>query len=83
MSAEQQSTEEPKAIEFNPDSSGVFLQKIELDGLGPVVINENGSISRITNWHQMTSQEQEITQRVIAKRNKSRLEKLKEKETFN
>lgn len=34
---------------------------LKLDALGPVVVNEDGSICRITNWHQMNSHEQVFT----------------------
>lgn len=54
--------------------------QIKLDQLGPVVINENGTISRITNWASMSKQEQENTQRVIAKRNAKRLAVLEKME---
>mmetsp|Transcript_8982 Transcript_8982/g.15402 ORF Transcript_8982/g.15402 Transcript_8982/m.15402 type:complete len:235 (+) Transcript_8982:171-875(+) len=49
---------------------------IVLDLLGPVVLNENGTLSRITNWHQMTEHEQQATQRVIGNRNNLRREAL-------
>lgn len=53
---------------------------IKLDGMGPVVVNEDGSLSRITNWPQLTEREQEVAQRRIAKRNAERLERLRKKE---
>mmetsp|Transcript_49385 Transcript_49385/g.114152 ORF Transcript_49385/g.114152 Transcript_49385/m.114152 type:complete len:209 (-) Transcript_49385:129-755(-) len=48
-------------------------QAVTLDQLGPVVVNTDGSLARITNWHQMSEQEQAVTKRRIAKRNVSRL----------
>ena len=48
-------------------------QSVTLDRLGPVVVNTNGTLSRITNWHQMGEQEQKLVQRRIAKRNVDRL----------
>jgi predicted Fe-S protein YdhL (DUF1289 family) len=39
-------------------------------------VNEDGSLSRITNWPQMTDREREVTQRRIAKRNTERRNKL-------
>ena len=50
---------------------------VKLDGLGPVVVNHDGSLSRITNWPQLTEREREVTQRRIAKRNGERLERLR------
>lgn len=41
------------------------------------VVNENGSLSRITNWDALSEREQEVAKRRIAKRNKERLDALK------
>ena len=46
--------------------------------LGPIILNSDGSMSRIPNWKDMPKSEQEKTMRVIAKRNKSRKAKLLE-----
>eukprot|EP00435_Cladocopium_sp_Y103_P038402 s1804_g10.t1 len=51
---------------------------VKLDKLGPLVINTDGSIARINNWHEMTELEQQNTLRVLGKRNKQRLAKLRE-----
>ena len=48
---------------------------VQLDSLGPIVVNTDGSLSRITNWAEMTEAEQKKTLRVVAKRNKARLRK--------
>jgi hypothetical protein len=53
---------------------------VALDGMGPVVVNDDGSLSRITNWSKLTEREREVTQRRIAKRNAERLERLRAKE---
>ena len=42
------------------------------DELGPVVLNKDGTISRIKNWHQLTKGEQERVAIRIAKRNAKR-----------
>ena len=55
-------------------------QTVKLDALGPMVVNVDGSLSRISNWDKMTEMEQKSTIRVLGKRNKARLEALKEKE---
>jgi hypothetical protein len=48
---------------------------LKLDALGPMVVNTDGSLSRIGNWSEMTELEQQKTLRLIAKRNKKRAEK--------
>ncbi|PWY86299.1 hypothetical protein BO70DRAFT_361131 [Aspergillus heteromorphus CBS 117.55] len=50
---------------------------VKLDHLGPLVVNQDGSLSRISNWEQMTEIERTNTLRVLGKRNKSRLDALK------
>ena len=53
---------------------------VTMDAMGPVVVNDDGSLSRITNWSKLTEREREVTQRRIAKRNAERLERLRAKE---
>ncbi|PCG96260.1 Hypothetical protein PENO1_069290 [Penicillium occitanis (nom. inval.)] len=50
---------------------------VSLDHLGPIVVNQDGTMSRISNWDKMTEIEQKNTMRIIGKRNKQRLEALK------
>lgn len=50
---------------------------VSLDHLGPMVVNVDGTLSRIGNWEQMTEIERKNTLRVLGKRNKQRLEKLR------
>eukprot|EP00049_Salpingoeca_infusionum_P010554 m.182669 g.182669 ORF g.182669 m.182669 type:complete len:90 (+) comp14673_c1_seq1:142-411(+) len=47
-------------------------EPVKMDALGPVVINTDGTISRIENWHDMSPLEQERTLRLIGKRNRKR-----------
>ena len=49
-------------------------QPIKMDQLGPVVVNSDGSLSRITNWPTMSEQERQTALKLIAKRNKKRLD---------
>ena len=49
----------------------------KLDHLGPMVVNTDGTLARITNWEHMTEGERQATLRVLGKRNKQRLEALK------
>jgi len=46
---------------------------IKLDDLGPMVVNSDGTLSRIANWSNMTEVEQARTLRVLSARNKVRL----------
>ena len=47
-------------------------KKTPLGDLGPIVLNSDGTMSRIANWTQMTKAEQESTARVISARNAKR-----------
>jgi len=63
-------------------SSGITLQlgeSVTLDHLGPVVVNTDGTLSRITNWHQMEEAEQQVVKRRIAKRNVDRLKQFRDR----
>ena len=53
---------------------------VKLDHLGPMVVNQDGTLSRISNWDNMSEIEQKNTIRIIGKRNKQRLEALKLRE---
>ena len=50
---------------------------VKLDGLGPLVVNVDGSVGRVSNWQEMTVDERETTLRILGKRNKQRLGALK------
>lgn len=52
---------------------------VKLDHLGPMVVNTDGTMSRIANWELMTEMEKQKTMRVLGKRNKQRLEALEAK----
>ncbi|CAD7926614.1 unnamed protein product [Amoebophrya sp. A25] len=54
-------------------------ERVTLDALGPIILNEDGSMARITNWHEMMEHEQKNTLRVIARRNAKRREALLKK----
>ena len=47
-----------------------------VDSLGPIVLNKDGSFSRISNWLQMADGEQARTLKLVAKRNLKRRKKL-------
>ncbi|EKX53377.1 hypothetical protein GUITHDRAFT_101081 [Guillardia theta CCMP2712] len=46
------------------------------DRLGPLVVNADGSLSRIANWENMTEAEKANTLRVLGRRNGARLANL-------
>lgn len=50
---------------------------VTLDHLGPLVVNKDGSLSRIANWETMSEKERKNTLRVLGKRNQERLGELK------
>jgi hypothetical protein len=50
---------------------------VSLDHLGPMVVNVDGTLSRISNWDKMAEVEKTATRRIIGKRNLARLEALK------
>ncbi|PYH41822.1 uncharacterized protein BP01DRAFT_360020 [Aspergillus saccharolyticus JOP 1030-1] len=53
---------------------------VKLDHLGPLVVNQDGTLSRISNWEQMTEIERRNTLRVLGKRNKLRMDAIKEQQ---
>ncbi|KAI2624581.1 hypothetical protein GGS26DRAFT_203955 [Hypomontagnella submonticulosa] len=68
-----------------PDHTGDATQLpvggegVKLDHLGPLVVNEDGTMSRISNWENMADIEKQNTLRILGKRNKARLDALKAK----
>lgn len=62
-----------KATELNVSTG----QAVKLDHLGPMVVNRDGTLSRISNWEHMSEIERQNTLRVLGKRNQLRLETLK------
>lgn len=50
---------------------------VALDGLGPIVVGVDGTMSRISNWTALSERERETALRRLAKRNNERLEALK------
>jgi hypothetical protein len=50
---------------------------VRLDHLGPLVVNQDGTMSRIANWAEMSQIERDNTLRVLGKRNQLRLKTLR------
>ena len=63
--------------DFAASASGtrqiVFGEKVALDELGPIIVNEDCTMRRIENWREMTERERRGTQKRIAERNALRL----------
>ncbi|KAG1740166.1 uncharacterized protein EDB91DRAFT_361075 [Suillus paluster] len=45
-------------------------ETVKLEALGPMVVNGDGTLSRIANWETMTEKEKVRTIRVVAARNR-------------
>lgn len=77
--------DEPISYLPPPDDSSGEIQKLELgqklslDDLGPMVLNKDGTISRITNWDVKLPHEKEIIMKKISRRNAERAKILNEK----
>ena len=50
---------------------------VALDHLGPVVVNGDGSLSRIANWAALSERERDVAKRRISQRNQERLAALR------
>jgi len=50
--------------------------QLAADGLGPLLVNKDGSLQRISNWAELTKQEREAAVRAALRRNTKRLEEL-------
>ncbi len=73
----------PQQIEYNQSSANGNGgdSSIRFDSLGPVIINENGTMSRITNWALLSPEEQSRILRILPQRNARRLAQLRNQET--
>lgn len=67
-----------KLNELGPVGKFTLLQKHTKVTFKRTVINENGTMSRINNWHEMNDIERSNVNRILLKRNRERLARLKE-----
>ena len=58
-------------------------EAVSMSELGPIIINADGTMRRIRNWDQLTQREKDATISKISKRNKIRLEKLRESQSLD
>ncbi|KAJ4254845.1 hypothetical protein NW762_009643 [Fusarium torreyae] len=54
-------------------------ESVRLDALGPLIVNTDGTMGRVGNWTGMTENEKQQTLKLLARRNKQRLEALRAK----
>ena len=83
-------SEEDEGIPLLPAATTGESRQIELGGealkmddLGPIIINADGTTRRISNWDTLSKQEKESSWRLIAARNKRRIEDLERKQKEN
>lgn len=60
-----------------------FGDTLALDDLGPIIINKDGSLRRITNWAELSAVEKKHTLRKVSLRNHKRLGVLKNNERLD
>lgn len=60
-----------------------FGETLALDDLGPIIINKDGTLRRITNWSELTELEKKHTLRKVSLRNHKRLAVLKNNERLD
>ena len=58
----------------------VFGEKVALDELGPIIVNEDCTMRRITNWETMSARERRGISKRVVERNRERLERCRELE---
>ncbi|KAK7550266.1 hypothetical protein IWX92DRAFT_375105 [Phyllosticta citricarpa] len=73
LPAPGEGTSDAQTIDLGGEGGG----RIKLDALGPMVVNKDGTLSRIANWQKMTEIEKKNTLRILGKRNQLRLGTLK------
>ncbi|KJZ80317.1 hypothetical protein HIM_00167 [Hirsutella minnesotensis 3608] len=83
-SSKETSSANDKALPAPGDGTDVVNLDVSGDGttvklgaLGPLVVNQDGTMSRISNWAEMSPIERENTLRILGKRNRTRLDALK------
>ena len=69
---------QPPSDDAGTTNLNVGGEAVKLDHLGPLVVNKDGTLSRIANWEHMTEIEKQNTLRILVKRNQIRTDALKE-----
>ncbi|KIO30422.1 hypothetical protein M407DRAFT_20486 [Tulasnella calospora MUT 4182] len=68
----------PGPDEIPADDAAILSEEAQLETLGPIIVNSDGTLSRIDNWKDMTKSEKAMTLKRLKKRNAQRLKQLKE-----
>ncbi|KAG8927342.1 hypothetical protein FRC01_007629 [Tulasnella sp. 417] len=68
----------PGPDEAPVDDATLLSEEAQLERLGPIIVNSDGTLSRIDNWKDMTKAEKAMTLKRLRKRNEQRLKQLKE-----
>ncbi|KAG8968170.1 hypothetical protein FRC05_001647 [Tulasnella sp. 425] len=68
----------PGPDEIPADDAVLLSEEAQLERLGPIVVNSDGTLSRISNWQGMNKAEKALTLKRLKKRNEQRLKQLKE-----
>jgi hypothetical protein len=55
-------------LELNTPTQGVAGGVYKFDALGPMIVNSDGTLSRITNWQELSEGERERTVRLLVKK---------------
>ncbi|KAJ3212034.1 hypothetical protein HDU67_004094 [Dinochytrium kinnereticum] len=86
---DQHPAQPPLAIDYHPANpvdappqnvtlaTDGTVTTVALDALGPIVVNEDGTMSRIMNWDIMGEEERRNVVRVVGRRNQVRLARLR------
>ena len=71
-------SEQPEKILALPAAGGGKPNDtLRMDHLGPIIVNNDGTMSRIANWEALSDGEKAVALRRIAKRNQERLEAIR------
>ncbi|TLD25325.1 hypothetical protein PspLS_06194 [Pyricularia sp. CBS 133598] len=70
-------SDQPTGVDDGVKQLNVQGGSVSFDHLGPIVVNQNGTMSRVANWPNMTQIERENTVRILGKRNQLRLAALR------
>ncbi|KAG8776425.1 hypothetical protein FRB91_001193 [Serendipita sp. 411] len=82
MSEHKERLELPAPEDARDDKPTLELDStMKMDNLGPMIVNSDGTLSRISNWQEMSEIERARTVKVLLKRNKIRLDTLEAAET--
>lgn len=67
---------EKETAQAKDDGSLLALEPVSLDHFGPIILNSDGTMSRIPTWAEMSAPEKETAKRLISKRNARRKDAL-------